>query len=290
MMDRRRLPVRGASVEGMRPVVCYFSLAARSQSARLQALHQTCSRRGQMRRREFITLIGAAAAAWFLAACVEPAGAQSTVTPKRLGVLSGFGCRSGSFQQRLAELGWIEGRTLTIDCVSMVSPDPDQLTLLATELVARQPHVLAASPSSYVKALKQATATIPIVMQSTPNPVENGLVTNLPRPEANVTGTAQSGADNISKRLQLLKQMLPGLGRLAIIWWAGNNPLFTELATKNANTAASTLGFAWQAFSAAVPEDYDRIFAQLAAEGFDAAYVPPAPLSYANLTRIAELA
>ena len=88
-----------------------------------------------MRRREFITLIGAAAAAWFLAACVEPAGAQSTVTPKRLGVLSGFGCRSGSFQQRLAELGWIEGRTLTIDCVSMVSQDPDQLTLLATELV-----------------------------------------------------------------------------------------------------------------------------------------------------------
>jgi len=242
-----------------------------------------------MRRREFITLIGSAAAALLIATRVEPAGAQSTVTPKRLGVLSGFGCRSGSFQQRLAELGWIEGRTLTIDCVSMVSQDPDQLTLLATELVARQPAVLAASPSSYVRALKQATATIPIVMQSTPNPVENGLVTNLPRPEANVTGTAQSGADNISKRLQLLKQMLPGLARLAIIWWAGNNPLFTELATKNANTAASTLGFAWQAFSATVPEDYDRIFAQLAAEGFDAAYVPPAPLSYANLTRIAEL-
>jgi len=150
-----------------------------------------------MRRREFITLIGAAVAAWSLAACVEPAGAQSTVLPKRLGVLSGFGCGRGIISQRLAELGWIDGRTLTIDCVSTV--DTDQLTLLATELVARRPDVLAASPTAYVRALKQATATIPIVMISTPSPVEMGLVTNLPRPEANVTGTAQSGADNTSK-------------------------------------------------------------------------------------------
>jgi putative ABC transport system substrate-binding protein len=240
-----------------------------------------------MRRREFITCIGAAAAAWPLTACVEPAGAQSTVPPKRLGVLSGFGCIKGSFHQRLAELGWIEGRTLTTDCVSTV--DLDQLTLLAAELVARRPDILAASPTTYIRALKQATATIPIVMVSTPNPVETGLVTNLARPEANVTGTAQSGADNASKRLQLLKQMLPRLARLAILLRAGGDPLFNELATKDANAAASTLGFDWQAFSADVPEDFDRIFAQLEAEGFDAAYVPPGPLSYANLARIAEL-
>jgi putative ABC transport system substrate-binding protein len=240
-----------------------------------------------MRRREFITLIGNAVAAWPITARVEPAGAQSTIAPKRLGVLSGFGCGGGIIRQRLAELGWIEGRTLVIDCVSTVSPD--QLTRLATELVARRPDVLAASPTNYVMALKQATATIPIVMQSTPNPVETGLVTNLPRPEANVTGTAQSGADNISKRLQLLKQMLPRLERLAIIWRAGIDPLFAEHATKDTNAAANTLGFSWQTFSVAVPEDYDRIFARLAAEGFDAGYVPPGPLSYANLTRIAEL-
>jgi putative ABC transport system substrate-binding protein len=239
-----------------------------------------------MRRREFITLIGAAVAAWLIATCVDPAGAQST-GPKRLSVLSGFGCNPGIIRQRLAELGWIEGRNLAIDCVSTVSPD--QLTRLATELVARRPDVLAASPTSYVMALKQATATIPIVMLSTPNPVETGLVTNLPRPEANVTGTAQSGADNTSKRLQLLKQMLPGLARLAIIWWARGDPAFIERATKEATAAASTLGFALQAFSVAVPEDYDSIFARLTAEGFDAAYVPPGPFSYASLTRIAEL-
>jgi len=170
----------------------------------------------------------------------EPADAQSTVPPKRLGVLSGFGCGRGSLSQRLAELGWIDGRTLTIDCVSTV--DTDQLTLLATELVARRPDVLAASPTAYVRALKQATATIPIVMISTPSPVEMGLVTNLPRPEANITGTAQSGADNTSKRLQLLKQMLPSLARLAIILRAGADTLFAEIVTKDATAAASTLG------------------------------------------------
>jgi putative tryptophan/tyrosine transport system substrate-binding protein len=242
-----------------------------------------------MRRREFITLIGAAAAAWLIVGSVEPEVAQSSVPPKRLGILSGFGCEAGPFLRRLAQLGWIERRTLTVDCVSTVSAEPDQLTLLATGLVARRPDVLAASPTSYVRALKQATATIPIVMVSTPNPVEAGLVTNLPRPESNVTGTAQSGADNTSKRLQLLKQMLPGLTRLAIIWPTPGDPLFIEIATKDATAAASTLGFTLQAFRVAVSEDYDRVFAQLTAEGFDAAYVPPGPLSYTNQTHIAEL-
>jgi putative tryptophan/tyrosine transport system substrate-binding protein len=176
-----------------------------------------------MRRREFITLIGAAAAAWSLAACVEPAAAQTTVPPKRLGFLSGFGC-GGTLPRRLAELGWVDGRTFTFDCVTTDSPDPDQLTRLATEMVARRPDVLATGPSTYVRALKQATAAIPIVMLSTPDPVEAGLVTNLPRPEANVTGTAQSGADTTSKRLELQKQMLPRLARLAIIWWAKSDP------------------------------------------------------------------
>ena len=240
-----------------------------------------------MRRREFITLIGSAAVAWPIATRLEPAGAQGNVPPKRLGILSGFGCIRGSFHQRLAELGWIEGRTLTTDCVSTVYLD--QLTLLATELVAHRPDILAASPTTYVRALKQATATIPIVMISTPNPVETGLVTNLPRPEANVTGTAQSGADNTSKRMQMMKQMLPRLARLAIILRAGIDTLFAEQLTKDATAAASTLDFAWQVFSVTAPEDYDRIFARLAAEGFDAAYVPPGPHSYANLSRIAEL-
>src|SRR5437879_7771727 len=108
-----------------------------------------------MRRREFITLIGALAAALSLATCVEPAGAQSTVPQKRLGLLSGFGCSRGALARRLAELGWIEGRTLIYDCVATTnSPDPDQLTLLATELVARRPGARGSTPSTYARVRK----------------------------------------------------------------------------------------------------------------------------------------
>jgi putative ABC transport system substrate-binding protein len=127
-------------------------------------------------------------------------------------------------------------------------------------------------------------------MASTQNPLEAGLVTNLARPEANVTGMAWSGADNTAKRIELLKQMLPRLARLAIIRPAIRNPQIAELYTKEANAAASALGFAWQAFTTNVPEDFDSIFAQVAADGFDAAYVEPNNLIYPNLTHIVELA
>jgi putative ABC transport system substrate-binding protein len=243
----------------------------------------------QLGRREFITLIGGATAVWFLAACVGPAGAQSAVPPKRLGFLNSFACVSGGvIEERLRELGWILGRTLVIDCLYMASPD--QSALLAAELVARRPDVLAGYTHLEIRALKQATATIPIVMFSTPSPVEMGLVTNLPRPEANVTGVAQSGADNTSKRIDLLKRMLPALARLAIILRAGGNPEYNDQVFKDVAAAASTLGIAWQAFYPAVPDDFDNIFARLEAEGFDAAYLPPGPLSIMNMKRIAELA
>jgi putative tryptophan/tyrosine transport system substrate-binding protein len=241
-------------------------------------------------RREFIALIGSAAV-WLIATCVEPAGAQNTEPPKRLGVMSFLACGRGALHQRLAELGWVEGRTLTIDCVSSLSQDPEQLTLLATELVGHRPDVLVAVPPTFIRALKQATSTIPIVMASTSNPVEAGLVTNLARPEANVTGLAWTGADNTAKRIGLLKQMLPRLARLAVIRRRlGSSPQIAELLTKDANAAASTFGFAWQDFTADVPEDFDNIFAQLAAEGFDAVYVQPSSLLYPNLTHIVELA
>ena len=131
------------------------------------------------------------------ATCPNPATAQnSAAPPKRLGFLSGLGCSTDAnpspMRRRLTELGWVSGRTLIVDCVSTVHPD--QADALAAELVARRPDVLAAQPADYVRALKQATATIPIVMVTTPNPVESGLVTNLARPEANVTGVVSPAA------------------------------------------------------------------------------------------------
>src|SRR5271166_6204716 len=126
-----------------------------------------------MRRHDITRVIGGGVVAIAIAACSVPAAAEDTTAPlKRIGFLSGFGCSSNAnpspFRRRLAELGWVDGRTVILDCVSTLNPD--QVDALAAELVARRPDVLAAQPTNYVRALKQATATIPIVMVTTPNP------------------------------------------------------------------------------------------------------------------------
>lgn len=221
------------------------------------------------------------------------AAAQETAAPlKRVGFLSGFGCSTDAnpspFRRRLAELGWVDGRTVILDCVSTVNVD--QVDALAAELVARRPDVLAAQPTNYVRALKQASATIPIVMVTTPNPVEAGIVANLEKPEANVTGVASSGRDVAFKLIGLLKRLLPRLAKLAVIERQGADAVVHAQFEKDVTDASTKLEFTWQAFSPAAAADYDAIFARLAAEGYDAAYVEPGPLLDANLARVAGLA
>ena len=246
-----------------------------------------------MRRNDIIKLTTGGVVSLALATCAGVAAAQDSATaPKRVGFLSGFGCSTDAnpspFRRRLAELGWVDGRTLILDCVSTV--DVGQVDALAAELVARQPDVLAAQPTNYVRALKQATATIPIVMVTTPNPVEAGLVTELAKPEANITGVASSGREVAVKLIGLVKRLLPHLTKLAVIERTAADPTIHAQFEKDVTDAATKLGFAWQAFSPAAADDYDAIFARLAAEGFDAAYVEPGPLLDANLTRVADLA
>jgi putative ABC transport system substrate-binding protein len=228
-----------------------------------------------------------------MATCCSLATAQNTTSPpKRLGFLSGFGCSTdaypSSLRRRLTELGWISGQTLIVDCVS--TDYPDQAGALVAELVARRPDVLAAQPPDYVRALKQATTTIPIVMVATPNPMESGLVANLARPGANVTGVASSGRETAAKRIELLKRLLPRLAKLAVIERKDGDAVVHAQLEKDITDAGTKLGFTWQAFSPAASEDYDAIFARLAAQGFDAAYVEPGPLLNENQTRIAALA
>jgi putative tryptophan/tyrosine transport system substrate-binding protein len=170
----------------------------------------------------------------------------------------------------------------------------DQLPTLAAELVGRWPDVLVAGPSPAVRALTQATTTIPIVMLSTPDPVREGFVTNLARPEANITGIGEFGLDLVAKRIELLKDMLPRLARLAIVWSvvtrSGPDPAYANPLYDDVTTTAAALGFSWNAFKAIVPEDYDGIFAQAAAQEFDAAYMVPSPRAFANQAIIAEAA
>jgi putative tryptophan/tyrosine transport system substrate-binding protein len=162
----------------------------------------------------------------------------------------------------------------------------DELAALARELVSRRPDVLIAYPVPFVRALKQDTTTIPIVMLSTA--IMPDLVTDLARPKGNVTGVAFFGAGILPKRIEMLKEFVPQLRRLALIT-AAPDPII-EGIEEIITIAAGKLAIAWQRFRPVVASDYDEIFARLAAEHFDAAYILSDPLSNQNHARIGQLA
>jgi putative tryptophan/tyrosine transport system substrate-binding protein len=223
---------------------------------------------------------------------IGPIAIAQDPPPKRMGVLSGFGCggrMADLVRQRLAELGWVEGKNLVVDCLSTL--DPDELRSLTRQLIGRRPDVLVSTPLAYVRTLKEETSSIPIVMVATTDPVENGLITNLARPEGNLTGLASSTPQLIAKRVDLLKELLPRLARFAVIYPSRRpGATYPDRVRENVTLAATKLGITWQAFQINGPEELDSMFAQLGAESFDAVYMPPNPMFYGRQKRIVELA
>src|SRR5262245_11427585 len=170
-----------------------------------------------MRRRDFITLIGGAAAAWPLAARVQQAERM-----RRVGALMAFAAddpetpgRVAAFAQGLQQLGWSVGDNVRIDYRWAVS-DGDR-TRYAADLVALAPDVILATAGSAVGALQQASRTIPIVFVTTIDPVGGGWVASLARPGGNATGFAQYEFSMSGKWLELLKELAPGVKRVAVI-------------------------------------------------------------------------
>ena len=233
-----------------------------------------------------------------VAALIAPGShaiAQTVAAPKRLGILAGTTCPTPDgpsiwkpLLRNLADHGWIEGRTLIVDCIA-AGNRLEQAPALALELVGRRPDVLLGASTPTVMALKQATATIPIVTAAS-DPLRSGIVSNLAHPDTNVTGLAPMSFDLVAKRIELLKDILPRFSRLAILYRKGAYPVDHEQMQKDATAAARTLGFAWEAFYPAAPEDVESIFARLASEGFDAVYVWSTPFTYLNRTHIAKIA
>ena len=245
-----------------------------------------------MKWRKFIRLIGIAIALPLASYAQQP----QLAPPKRIGYLAQFGCPIASedpVPRRLAELGWVQGRTFVFECVSTVGR-LDQVPALARELVSRRPDVLIAAPFNFVSALKQETTTIPIVMLATFEPVRLGLVASLARPEGNVTGVAWFGL--LPKQMEILKEIVPHLRRVAFVTGvAGARAAYSpsgafKVAVEDAQITAGALGFTWQIFPAAVANDYDEIFARLAAEQFDAAYILGDAFNIQNRTNICHLA
>ena len=161
-----------------------------------------------MRRREFITLLGGAAAAWPLAAHAQQAGKLPTI-----GILGPASALSWSpwvaaFAQRLRDLGWIEGRSITIE-YRWAEGRGERYAEIAAEFVRLKVDVIVTSGIA-VPALKQATSVIPIVFTLAVDPVGSGLVAFLSQPGGNITGLSASNRDLVGKRLELLRDVVPG--------------------------------------------------------------------------------
>jgi putative tryptophan/tyrosine transport system substrate-binding protein len=165
-----------------------------------------------MRRREFITLLGGAAATWPLAA-----RAQQGERMRRIGVLASGNVQVAAFEQGLQQLGWIEGRNLRIEYRLGALGDPERTRKYATELVALAPDVIFASGTSQVGPLLEATRTIPVVFTFVADPVGAGFVDSLARPGGNATGFVQYEYGLGGKWLELLKEIAPRVTRAAVL-------------------------------------------------------------------------
>src|SRR6516162_10196428 len=189
-----------------------------------------------LRRRQFITLLGGAAA-WPLAA-----RAQQTAMLPTIGFLgteaSAWSPLTAAFVQRLHELGWIEGRTIAIE-YRWSEGRPERHAEIAAEFVRLKVDVIVSNAIA-IPALMQSTAVIPIVFALGLDPVGAGVVASLARPGGNVTGLSTQSSDIAGKRLELLREVVPDLRRLAIMAHVGNPGAVLELAEIQA--AARALG------------------------------------------------
>jgi putative ABC transport system substrate-binding protein len=238
-----------------------------------------------MRRRNFIAGLASMTGAWPLATrAQQPAGKLPTIG--FLGTdASIWSPWTAAFVGRLHELGWIEGRTIAIE-YRWEEGRSERDAEIAAEFVRLKVDVIV-THSIGAAASKQATAVIPIVFALSPDPLGGGLVTNLARPGGNVTGLSTQAADVASKRLELLREIVPQLHRLAIMFDVGNPQPVLEMGTTQA--AARTLGIEVAPLAIRRAEDVASAFAALKAQA-DALYVVADALTNANRTRIITLA
>ena len=238
-----------------------------------------------MMRREFITLLGGAAA-WPVAARAQQAGKLPTIGFLVAGTPTSHGQWVAAFVQRLRELGWIEGRTITIE-YRWAEGRSERFAEIAAELVRRKVDVIVTSATEAIVAAKQATSVIPIVFAAAGDPVGTGLVASLARPGGNVTGLSIQQTDVAAKRLELLREVVPGLQRLAIWANAGSPSNVVEMAEVAAT--ARTLGLEVATPEIRRAEDIAFVFEALKGRA-EALYVCADPLATTNRTRINILA
>src|SRR5437763_7722490 len=202
-----------------------------------------------------------------LGAAPFAAEAQQATKVARIGYLATNPATSPrpreAFLYGLRDLGYVEGRNLMIEYRD-AEGKVERLPALAAELVALKVDIIVASGTLAALAAKQATKTVPIVFSPAGDPVGSGLVTSLARPGGNVTGLSAFAPELVGKRLELLKQAVPGVSRVAVLWQPGAFGERTEKDTlKRAEVAARDLGVPLQFVEARGPADFDRAFSDM---------------------------
>jgi putative ABC transport system substrate-binding protein len=236
-----------------------------------------------MKRRAFITLLGGAAA-WPLAARAQQAkrpiiGILGTATP------STWNPWTAAFAQRLRELGWIEGRNVTIE-VRWADGRTERFAEIAAEFVRLRVDVILTSGAA-IAAAREATSVIPIVFTLARDPVASGVVTSLARPGGNVTGLSAQSTELVGKRLELLREIIPSLRQLAVMYNTSNPNVALE--AREVQAAARTLDLQVAIFEIRRGEDIAGAFEKLR-DRAEALYIAADPLVIANRIRINTLA
>ena len=238
---------------------------------------------GRIGRRQFLIGTGA-----FVAAPLGVLAQQVRKIP-RIGVLTGAVAENApnaeAFRQRLRELGYVEGRNIAIEW-RWAGGDLSRLPGLVQELVNLEVDLIVANSNAPIRAAQRATKTIPIVMVYPGDAVALGFVASLGRPGGNITGLTAQAPDLDGKRLQLLKEVVPGLSRVAVLW--DSNQPGGQQRIKDMEPAALTLGLQPQFVEAKSLGEFEGAFAAMTKENAGAVVYSLSPMQFAHRARIAE--
>jgi putative ABC transport system substrate-binding protein len=240
-----------------------------------------------MRRREFIGLVGGAAVAWPLAGRAQQPG-MPVMGYLYVGSPEANATEVAGFRQGLAEAGFVEGRNVRIE-YRAAQNDAGRLPELAADLVRRGVALIAAADSPSALAAKAGTATIPIVFETSADPVQLGFVVSLNRPGGNITGVTSMNTELTAKRIGLLRELLPQATRYAVLVNPANAAV-SERMIKDAQWATTAIGCELEVFSASSNREIDAAFVSMVQKRVDALLINPDVLFTNRRAQLATLA